>query len=65
MNIGKEIKAQRELNNLTQQELADKIGVSCSTIGKYETNDREPNAQMLVNLADIFNITVDELLGRE
>ena len=64
MDIGKEIKTQRELNNWTQQQLADRIGVSCSTIGKYETNDRTPDADMLVKLADLFDITVDELLGR-
>ena len=65
MNLGKKIKAQRELSNWTQQELANRLDVSCSTIGKYETNDRKPDIEMLIKLANIFDISLDELVGRE
>ena len=64
MDIGKKIKEQRELSNWTQQELADKLSVSHVTISRYESNVREPDAQTLSLLADLFSITVDELLGR-
>ena len=65
MDIGKEIKALRKVYDWTQQELADKMDVARATIASYETNKREPDAKTLVKLAGVFDISVDELLGRE
>ncbi len=51
-------------SGLTQQEIADKLGISRSTIGMYETGAREPDYETLEMIADFFNVDIDYLLGR-
>lgn len=51
-------------SNLTQNEMAEKIGISRSTIGMYETGAREPDFETLEKIADYFNVDTDFLLGR-
>ena len=48
---------------LSQQELADKIGVAKSTISMYENGNREPDFEMLEKIADFFNVDMNYLLG--
>ncbi len=50
---------------LTQEEVADKIGVDRSTVAKWETGTASPRADKLPLLARILNCTVDELLSTE
>lgn len=56
----------RESRGLTQDELADALRVSRSTIAGYEapSKEREPNPHMLQRIADYFGVSVDYLLGR-
>lgn len=54
----------RTSSRLTQAELAEKIGISRSTIGMYETGAREPDFETLEAIADFFNVDIDYLLGR-
>lgn len=54
----------RTSSGLTQVELAEKIGISRSTIGMYETGAREPDFETLEAIADFFNVDIDYLLGR-
>ena len=54
----------RIASGLTQQEIADKLGISRSTIGMYETGAREPDYETLEMIADFFNVDIDYLLGR-
>jgi transcriptional regulator with XRE-family HTH domain len=54
----------REENKWSQQELADKIGLSQSAITDWERGARSPNLAKTEKLADIFGVTVDYLLGR-
>ena len=49
---------------LTQVEMAEKLGISRSTIGMYETGAREPDFETLEKIADFFNVDIDYLLGR-
>ncbi len=63
MDIGSRIKELRNSMHISQQELADKLGVDRSTIGKYETNTRIPEVKMLIQLAKFFDVTTDFLLG--
>ena len=49
---------------MSQKELSEKIGVSRSTIGMYETGEREPDFETLEALADVFNVNMDTLLGK-
>lgn len=49
---------------LTQVEMAEKLKISRSTIGMYETGAREPDFETLEKIADFFNVDIDYLLGR-
>ncbi len=49
----------------TLQSVADDLGVTLVTIQKYESGAREPNLQMLAELADILDVSTDFLLGRD
>lgn len=60
----KRIKEERELNKLTQKELAEKIDVTPATIGLYEQGRRTPDYNILVNIANILDVSTDYLLGR-
>lgn len=55
----------RRRENLTQRELADKIGVSSGTIARYECGKRMPGADIEESLARYFNVSLDELRGRQ
>lgn len=48
----------------TQEELAELLKVSRSTIGMYEQGKREPNFEMQETMADFFNVNLDYLIGR-
>ena len=54
----------RKEKHLHQVGLAVKINVSQYTISAYETGRQQPSADMLVTLADFFNVSIDYLLGR-
>ncbi|MDO4325146.1 MAG: helix-turn-helix domain-containing protein [bacterium] len=57
-------KNMRVSSGYTQAEIAEKLGVSRSTIGMYETGAREPDFETLEAIADLFNVDTDYLLGR-
>lgn len=60
MNL-KEIRLEK---GLTQKAVADYIGCSPVVYSRYETGDREPSIDMLIKIADCFNVTLDEIIGR-
>lgn len=64
MNIGDKIKELREKRDLTQDQLASILDLSRSTIGMYERDERQPGYELLIKIADYFNVTTDYLLGR-
>ncbi len=57
------IRKYRVINDLTQQDLADRLGVDRTTYSKYESGKANPQFTNVVKLADIFGITVGELCG--
>src|SRR4051812_6382260 len=63
--FGKRLKTLRKAAGLTQQEIAQEIGVTRRIIDYYERESKQPPAYFLVDLAKIFNMTVDELLENE
>ena len=65
MSIGNKIKEYRELNKMTQKDIAEILEVEPGTISKYESGMIEPNIESLKRLAETFNITVDELIKDE
>lgn len=55
----------RKMRNLSQEELADMIGVSRQTLSKYETGESLPDIEKCRLLADVFGVTIDDLLNYE
>ena len=55
----------RKYHSLSQEELAEKIGVSRQTLSKYETGESLPDIEKCKALADVFGITVDDLISYE
>lgn len=58
------IKILREEIGYTQQGLADKLGGAKSTIAMYENETRKPSMEVLIKLSEIFNCSIDYLLGK-
>jgi transcriptional regulator with XRE-family HTH domain len=63
--FSKRIKELRILNNLTQKELAELLGISYSAVGQWESGRNTPTAKMLEKIADILKTDVNYLLGTE
>mgnify|MGYP002677973990 CR=1 FL=1 len=63
--LRKNICTYRKLLNLTQEELSNKLGGSKNLVSNYENGISTPDIYTLVKLADIFDITLDELVGRK
>lgn len=59
------IKDIRTRKGLTQAEVASALGVSSVVYSRYETGSRQPSIDMLIQMADIFGVTVDYLLDRQ
>ncbi len=53
----------RKIHELSQEELADKIGVSRQTLSKYETGESLPDIEKCKLLADVFGVSIDDLLN--
>lgn len=64
MNFGKTILDLRKAKNMTQEDLAAQLGVTPTAVSKWENNITLPDILMLCALADCFEVTADELLGR-
>lgn len=54
----------RKQHGLSQEELADKLGVSRQAVSKWECGESSPDTDNLIALADIYGISLDELLGK-
>ena len=63
--MGSFMAALRKANGLTQQQIADKLNVSNKTISKWECDEGYPEITMLPAIAEIYSVTVDELLRGE
>lgn len=54
----------RKQRRLTQEQLADIIGIGRDTLGRYEAEVTDMKVSVLIALADYFNVTTDYILGR-
>ena len=61
--LGKRIVLNRKRMHMTQDQLAEKLGVTAQAVSKWENDQSCPDIATLPKLAQIFGITVDELLG--
>lgn len=65
MKIGKRIREYRKIYNLSQEQLADKIFVSCQTVSNWENDKTYPDIQIIVSLSILFNVSLDELIRED
>ncbi len=65
VDFGNTLKPLRLKENMTQSQLAKKLGVTKSVISAYETGLRLPSYDILICIAKIFNVSTDYLLGVE
>lgn len=63
MNIGTKIQEYRIKSNLSIEDLADKLSITEDTINSWESNKEVPNESKLYELAAIYKVSLDELLG--
>ena len=63
LNIGSKITELRKAKSWSQSQLAEAVNASRDIIGKYERNDNLPSIEMALKLANVFDVSVDYLLG--
>lgn len=63
MTFGQKIKKLRNENNLTQEELAEKIFVTRTAISKWETDNGYPSIDSLKTISNLFNVSIDDLVS--
>ncbi|HHX61966.1 MAG TPA: helix-turn-helix transcriptional regulator [Epulopiscium sp.] len=61
--IGYRLKQVRERHNLNQVEFANKLGLTKSTVNRYESNEIIPSIKTLIEIRKTFNVSIDWLLG--
>lgn len=65
MSIGEKIADLRKRDKMSQEELAEKVGVARQTISKWELDETSPDIKQAQELSKIFHISLDELVGNE
>lgn len=63
--LPKKLKALRDERGWFQKHVADKLNIKSNTLSGYENGTRSPDPEMLVRIAELYNVSVDYLLGRE
>lgn len=64
MKYGERIASLREKHSLTQEGLSTKLGITRASLSHYENNRREPDYDTIVSIANLFNVSIDYLIGR-
>lgn len=59
--FGENIVQLRKIRQMTQEELADRIGVSRQAVGKWESGETEPSLDLAKKVAEVFGVSLDEL----
>ncbi len=65
VNFGEKLKVLRQEAGMTQTELAKRLRITKSVVSYYEHQERTPSPDVLIQLASIFRVTTDYLLGIE
>lgn len=63
VNLNEQINKLRTSKKMTLATLAERLGVTTSTVAAYENGSRNPSFDVLVKIAQIFNVTIDNLIG--
>lgn len=64
MDFSQRLKYLRNINKITQEELSTYLGVGRPTIAGYETKGTQPSFELICEIADYFDVSIDYLLGR-
>lgn len=63
-NFGEHLKEMRISFNYTQKQVASNIGITERNYQRYEANDQRPSFDILISIADFYNVSLDYLVGR-
>ena len=63
LNIGETIKILRKEREITQEEFAEVLGVSCQSVSRWENNFCYPDIELIPTIAAFFGISTDKLMG--
>ncbi len=63
--FGEKLRALRKRDGLSLRQLGDMLGIHHSHIGKIELNQKTPNAAMITKIAQLFNVSFDQLMNDE
>ena len=63
LNIGETIKRLRKEKDITQEEFAEVLGVSCQSVSRWENNSCYPDIELIPTIAEFFGISLDKLMG--
>ncbi|MCR4562539.1 MAG: helix-turn-helix domain-containing protein [Bacilli bacterium] len=63
--FGQRLARLRKEREMTQSDIADNVGVTSQAVSKWENDQASPDIDILIKLSEIFNISLDELLGKE
>lgn len=62
--LGRRLRSARDNTGLSQIEAAKKLGISNGTLSGYERNYRDPDTEILYKMADLYDVSVDWLVGK-
>ncbi len=62
LSLGKKLKELRKAENLTQQQVADKLNINRVNYNRYENDVARPDYETLIRIAEVFGVTLDEML---
>lgn len=65
MNFPEKLNSERKARGISARQMAESIGIELRSYRNYESGDREPSLAVLVKIADILGISLDELLCRD
>ena len=63
MTLGNKIKQLRNEHNMTQPDLANKLGVTVRTVAYYENDERQPKKDTILKICELFKVSTDYLLS--
>lgn len=64
-NFGKNLRALRKAHGMSQSFLADKIGNTQRNVSYWERGETEPDIDTIIAIADLFDVSIDDLVGRK
>ena len=65
LQLGKKLKEMRKAEGMTQEQRAEKLQINRVNYTRYETDVTRPDYETLIAIADFYNISLDEMLGRD